>query len=49
MGTVGKDDTDSGFESDLNTVLHEMIHIFGFSPALYRNFVNPKTGNYYGE
>ena len=26
-----------------------MIHIFGFSPGLYMNFINPKTGNYYGD
>ena len=48
MGNVGRYESDGGFESDLGTVIHEMIHIFGFSPGLYRNFINPKTGNYYG-
>ena len=47
MGSVGNDESDSGFESDLNTVIHEMLHIFGFSPSLYNKFINPKTGNYY--
>lgn len=49
MGRVGTDDSYSNFESDLNTVIHECLHIFAFSPALYDKWVNPDTGNYWGD
>jgi hypothetical protein len=31
MFSVGRDESNAGFESDLNTVIHECLHIFGFS------------------
>jgi proprotein convertase subtilisin/kexin type 5 len=49
MGRVGTDDSNSSFESDLNTVIHECLHIFAFSPSLYNKWVNPDTGNYYDD
>ena len=49
MGRVGTDESDNGFESDLNTVIHEMLHIFGVSQSLYNKFIDPKTGKYYSE
>lgn len=48
MGKLGQDESNGMFEGDLNTVIHEMLHIFAFSSELYENFINPKTGNYYG-
>ena len=47
MGRVGKNYSNKGFEEDINLVIHEMLHILGFSPGLYSKFINPKTGNYY--
>ena len=47
--SVGKYDIDDArFEGDLNVVIHECLHIFAFSNSLYRNWVNPETGEYYG-
>ena len=48
MGRVGKDESNAGFESDLNTVIHECVHIFAFSGGLFPHWVNPETGDFYG-
>jgi proprotein convertase subtilisin/kexin type 5 len=48
VGKTSRDEPNSSFESDLLTVIHECLHIFGFSGNLYKNWVDPDTGNYYG-
>ncbi len=48
MASVGVDKSDAGFEGDLNTVIHECLHIFGFSNSLYSKWIDPATGDYYG-
>jgi hypothetical protein len=47
MGRVGNDDSNGGFESDLNTVIHECLHILAISGGLYRKWIDPDTGDYY--
>ncbi len=34
------------FDNAVQTVLHEMFHVFAFSNDMFDYFVNPKTGQY---
>ncbi|EGR29768.1 leishmanolysin family protein, putative [Ichthyophthirius multifiliis] len=47
LDKILQQNTNPGFKSDLNVILHEMLHILGFSRGLYRYWINPQTGNYY--
>jgi len=43
--TSGKDFI---FEELFELILHEMMHMFGFSGSKYRYWINPETGREYG-
>ncbi|EGR29081.1 leishmanolysin family protein, putative, partial [Ichthyophthirius multifiliis] len=49
MNRADQNQHNSGFKKDLNNLLHECFHILGFSSGLYEYWVNPLTGDYYGE
>lgn len=36
---------DSKFENNIDTTVHELIHVLGMSKALYKYFLDPETGN----
>ncbi|EGR32455.1 leishmanolysin family protein, putative [Ichthyophthirius multifiliis] len=48
MQNIYLDGTNYGYQRDFNNILHEIFHILGFSSGLYRYWINPSTGNYYG-
>ncbi|EGR30430.1 leishmanolysin family protein, putative [Ichthyophthirius multifiliis] len=49
IGLVGVNDDNESFENDLETTVHEIIHILGFSGFQMPFWINPQTGQYYGQ
>lgn len=37
------------FEDNFETILHEIIHVLGFSDGMWEYFINPATGLAYGK
>jgi len=42
------DGSNRNFEMNYEHVVHEALHILGFSTELYETWINPSTGNPYG-
>ncbi|EGR31787.1 leishmanolysin family protein, putative [Ichthyophthirius multifiliis] len=49
LSKLDLDHTQSVFKSDFNNILHEFLHILGFSRGLYRYWINPLTQNFYDD
>ncbi|EGR28962.1 leishmanolysin family protein, putative [Ichthyophthirius multifiliis] len=49
LGLVGINDDNESFENDVETTVHEIIHILGFSGFQMQLWIDPDTGKYYGQ
>ncbi|EGR30431.1 leishmanolysin family protein, putative [Ichthyophthirius multifiliis] len=49
LGLFGKNQDAESFENDLETTIHEILHILGFSGFQMQFWINPQTGQYYGQ
>ncbi|EGR33551.1 leishmanolysin family protein, putative [Ichthyophthirius multifiliis] len=49
LAKVGQQQSHEQFQSDLETTIHEILHILGFNGFQMQFWINPKTGQYYGK
>lgn len=44
FGSAWEGTSESAYEGDLLTTLHEITHILGFTPSLFNDYIDPSTG-----
>ncbi|EGR28964.1 leishmanolysin family protein, putative [Ichthyophthirius multifiliis] len=49
FGVFGLKDDNESFENDLETIVHEILHVLGFSGFQMQLWIDPDTGKYYGQ
>ncbi|EGR26904.1 leishmanolysin family protein, putative [Ichthyophthirius multifiliis] len=49
LSQMSQQDDHESFENDLEVTIHELLHILGFSGFQMQFWINPETGQYYGQ